>query len=34
MDRDAISRLLDGCLLTDSEMAQYRKRERDETQDA
>jgi G3E family GTPase len=31
MDREAITRLLDGCLLSDSEMAEYRKRERDET---
>ena len=31
MDREAITLLLDGCLLSDSEMAEYRKRERDET---
>ena len=31
MDREAITRLLDGCLLSDSEMAEYRKRERDDT---
>ena len=31
MDREAITRLLDGCLLTETEMAEYRKRERDDT---
>ena len=28
MDADGITKLLDGCLLTDSEMAEYKRRER------
>ena len=34
MDRVAITNLLDACLLTDSELLAYKKRERDDTQDA